>query len=250
MMKWMFEKGGTLLELTVVLLILVALAGITIPYVAGTGQMARCQATDATMLAVKEAIMGGASGPGYYGDMLGDYPKTNKTSNDYNLKFLFEKPSGWNNFNPKTAVGWRGPYLQNGRVPPSGLDASFDSHNMSTPKAFDPNDGTTFSLKVHDLIMATNNSQIMDAWGRPIILQIPCKKETTTSCALQYDYARLVSAGPGSGIQPGDAIIDTQIFYVATGTPLPDASDRGDDRVLYLKKPDPYPSGNTPCNQL
>lgn len=29
----------------------------------------------------------------------------------YDLCYLFEKPGGWDQFNPKTAVGWRGSYL-------------------------------------------------------------------------------------------------------------------------------------------
>lgn len=262
MMSKFFEKGITLLELTIVLLILVALAGVTIPYVAGTGQMAMCQATDASMQAIKRAIMGGPSGPGFYGDMLGYYPKKTKSlTADFNLHYLLSKPTdtSWGSmatYNPKTAVGWRGPYLQGGRMSPSNLDASFDKDNSLTPpKAFDPTDAATFSLKVHDSVIATtNHPQIMDAWNRPIILQVPCEKATASAstCTPKPDYARLVSAGPGSGINPGDASINTLIVYTkSAATPPPwSASDRGDDRVLYLKQPDPYPKGNTPCNQL
>ncbi len=244
-----FEKGMTLLELTIVLLVLVALAGLTIPYVSGTGQMARCQATDATMQAIKEAIMGGASGPGFYGDLLGQYPagskqNTSYTGNDINLTYLLSKPAWAQKYNPKTAVGWRGPYVQNGRMPPSGLDASFNPTN-----AFDSTVSATFNNKVHESV--TTTPQIMDTWNRPIVLQVPCEKanSASTTCTLKPEFARLVSAGPGSGIKPGDAKIDTHIVYDVTATPVPDASDRGDDRVLYLQRPDPYPQGNTPCQQ-
>ncbi len=251
-MNRIFEKGVTLLELTVVLLILVALAGVTVPYVAGTGQMARCQATDATLLAVKQAIMGGAGGPGFYGDLLGQYPAGSKqnasyTGNDINLTYLLTQPAAWaKKYNPKTGVGWREPYVQNGRIPPTGLDdISFNPTN-----AFDSTNSATFNNKVHESV--TTTPQIMDAWNRPIVLQVPCKKASTNAptCTLQYDYARLVSAGPGFGIKPGDAKIDTSIVYDVTVTSVPDASDRGDDRVLYLQRPDPYQQGNTPCDQL
>ncbi len=253
-MNRIFEKGVTLLELTVVLLVLVALAGLVVPYVGGTGQMARCQATDATMIAVKEAVMGGASGSGFYGDLLGQYPAGTKqipsgNGSDFNLKYLFEKPSWAQAFNIKTAVGWRNPYLQNGRIAPTGLDSSFTPTN-----AFNKGTSSTFGNKVHESI--STGAQVMDAWNRPIVLQVPCEKATAsaTTCTLNFDYARLVSAGPGSGIQPGDAAIDTKIAYDGSNTTevlnVRDAGNRGDDRVLYLQRPDPYVAGNTPCNQL
>jgi len=232
MMSNVFEKGITLLELTVVLLVLVALAGLTIPYVAGTGQMARCQATDATLQEIKRAIMGGPSGPGFYGDLLGYYPKkTKSTAADYNLHFLLSQPTdaSWgsmNKYNRKTAVGWRGPYLQGGRT--TGANAFNDVFNSTT----------NLTGKVH--VDVSNSTQIMDTWDRPVILQVPYD---TSVSNYNLKYARLVSAGP-------DGVIDTKIAYDGTGGALPDASDRNDDRVLYLKKPDPYPAGNTPCNQL
>ncbi|PKM09905.1 MAG: hypothetical protein CVV06_18465 [Gammaproteobacteria bacterium HGW-Gammaproteobacteria-10] len=60
------QKGFTLLELAVVLLVLVVLAGLAMPYIGGTGRMAMCRATDATLQTVKQAIMGGAVGSGSY----------------------------------------------------------------------------------------------------------------------------------------------------------------------------------------
>ena len=225
------EKGMTLIELTVVLLVLIALAGVAIPYVSGTGRMAMCQATDATMQAVKEAIMGGGAGAGFYGDTLGDFPKQTKAGTNYNLKYLFIQPdvapAGWSQYNPKTAVGWRGPYFMAGRIPDSGIDGSFSSVYHPT---------TNTSGKVHSDINDSANAQVMDAWNRPIVLQIPYSIGVP-----QLNSARLVSAGPGSGINPGDAQIDTAIHNNL------DASDRGDDRVLYLKNPDPLAQGNIPC---
>jgi hypothetical protein len=78
----------------------------------------------------------------------------------------------------------------------------------------------------------------MDAWGRPIILQVPYS--TIAPVGYSLDNARLVSAGPGNGIGSGNAVINTTIHNNLN------ASDRGDDRVLYLKNPDP--SNNIPCS--
>lgn len=231
----------TLLELTVVLLILITLAGLTMPYVGGTGRMAMCRATDATLLIIKEAIIGGASGPGFYGDTLGYYPKDTKDNDltNINLTNLFAKPSGFNEYNPKTAVGWRGPYLQSGAVAPIGLDSSFSN-------VFDS--GTNTSGTVHVAINDADANQVLDAWHRPIILQIPL--DSNNGYAPNFDYARLVSAGPGSGLEAGNATIDTKIAYDSSVNVLPEAGDRNDDRVLYLRMSDPYADGNIPCDQL
>ncbi len=224
------QKGTTLLELTVVLLVLVALAGVAIPYVGGTGRMALCQATDASMQAIKSAIMGSGANAGFYMDSLGYYPKATKSATaDYNLRYLYES-SGWPAYNPQTAVGWRGPYLMSGAPVPAGLDDSFKN-------VYDPADATTYGYTVHIDITADNGSHVLDAWGRPIIIQVPYK--STAPAGYQLEYARLVSAGPGSGIGAANAVIDTTIHDNN------EASNRGDDRVLYLKMPDP--GVNEPC---
>lgn len=250
------QQGMTLLELSVVLLVLTALAGLAVPYVGGIGSTAMCQTTDATMQAVKEAIMGGKGGAGFYGDMLGQLPHDRYFATGYGLNYLFTRDDGldndgdsnppssdgktnvdpddeWRAYNAKTGVGWRGPYLQSGGVLSSesivSLDNSFDSYNATT----NPNG------KAHINHRSATVTQVFDAWRRPIILQVPatCSMSTDPS-----DCARLVSAGSGSGLAPGDAIIDTSITDEA-------ASSRNDDRVLFLKIPDPRAGANIPCDE-
>lgn len=231
------EKGMTLLELTVVLLVLIALASLAIPYVSGTSRMAPCQTTDATLQAVKKAIMGGSIGAGFYSNTLGYYPKATKsTTADFNLFYLLTNPGtppAWNNYNPKTGVGWNGPYLAGGIVPDSRIDSSFAS---VIGEVYNP--ATNTSGKVHTIINNSTNQQTMDAWFRPIVIQVPYD---TVSSTYQLDNARIVSAGLGLGMKAGDATINTAIHN------NPTASDRGDDRVLFLFKPDPFPAGNLPC---
>lgn len=261
-MENMFRQHGfTLLELTVVLLILLGLAGLAVPYIDNTGSKAMCQTTDATMQSVKEAIMGGAAGTGFYTDTLGLLPAVERGGNRYSLHFLFSPrdvdatASAWAAFNPKTAVGWRGPYLTTGAsldtttlgALDSSFGAEFDSGNPATDAyvhvdivSYDGADADTTATDVE----AAKLIHVMDGWHRPIVLQVPY--DTSTS-QFKLDYARLVSAGPGNGLNPGDARIDTKIQYDSSVTPLPNAVDRGDDRVLYLKYPDPKPGGNEPC---
>ena len=234
------QNGMTLIELTVVFVILVAMAGLAMPAIRGTHDMAMCQATDATLQAVKQAIMGGAAGTGYYADTLGEYPKTTQglTTADYSLDYLFNTPGHWNKYNPKTGVGWRGPYLQGGGL--LGTERAAALHNSFG--AYDA--ATNPDGKAHIDHRVTTITQVFDAWGRPIILQIPYDTATTHPTP-QPEYARLVSAGPTLSL----AVIDTKIQYDSSVDPLPNAADRKNDRVLYLKMPDPLPGGNKPCNE-
>jgi len=171
---------------------------------------------------------------------LGYYPKDTRDNDltNINLTFLFSNPSGFGAYNADTAIGWRGPYLTNGSPAPFGLDSSFSA-------VFDS--ATAASGTVHSAI-AGGSIQVLDAWGRPVVLQIPL--DSNNSYQPGFDYARLVSAGPGNGIEPGDAAIDTQIAYNGSSGGLPDASDRNDDRILYLRSADPFIPGNIPCDEI
>lgn len=92
---------------------------------------------------------------------------------------------------------------------PDNLDDSFiNIYNPSTAPA----------NVVHINIQTDTGSHVLDAWGRPIILQIPYD---TGSTSYQLDYARLVSAGSGTGLGAGNGSIDTTIHNNL------DASDRG-----------------------
>lgn len=210
----MFDKkqnGVTLIELTVVLLILVALAGLVSPYVGGTGQKAMCEATDVSMQNIKKVIM-----ENYYVDTLGKYPKKPNdgtictTDTCYNLTCLFEK-CGWNDFDPVTNVGFRkGGYVQNGLQ----LSAT-DVDQLSNTFKNDTN-----GIYVNDYIK-TNDTVILDAWGNPIVIQ-----------KINNNF-RLLSAG----------------FNNTIDTLLSDAIHKDDDRVLYLNIPTPAGEQNTPCEQ-
>ena len=225
------QTGVTLIELTVVLIMLVALAGVAVPYISGTGSTALCNATDVTMQNIKKVIM-----ERYYLDTLGYFPKNTKAGNDYSLKYLFTKPNEWNLFNPETQTGWRGNYLQGGITLTKdqyysivNLNGSFKDATATTPHVnTNPIDADTG---------INGDIVVLDGWGRPIIIQVD----------IANNIAKLVSAGSGTGSGIGEAIIETP---VTTATPANGyRAANSDDRILYLNAPTPAADVNPPCDQ-
>ena len=231
------QKGMTLIELTVVLLILVALAGLALPYVSGTSRKALCDATDVSMMNIKQVIM-----QRYYLDTLGNFPQdleglsSNTDSELYNLHFLFSQSSlgvdgiphntddrGHKVFDPDSAIGWHGAYLQNGQE----LKANMTTGNFN-------NSSYTAPLK-------KDHSVVIDSWGRPFILQVVTKSNCLSNWGItttDAHCARLVSAGPESGLGLENGSIDTAIAGLKSG----------DDRVLYLNVPTPASDINESCS--
>ena len=219
------QRGMTLVELAVVLLVLIGLAGIAMPYLSGKSFAVACQTTDASLAAIRDAIVGGGAAPGYLGD-VGDLPRhpTAPAGAGHRLHYLFADwdvsdpdclpPNDPGNagcdrhraFNPVTRRGWHGPYLLNGST---------------------LNDATG-EMGIRDMFLARG----------VILLQIPCiDANANQACdageARLADYARVVSMGPDGARDTSEADLD--------------AANRGDDRVLFLSRPDPRPAGNEAC---
>jgi len=241
-MKGNNQKGVTLLELTVVLLILIALAGLAIPYIGGTSRKVLCDATDVSMANIKKAIM-----DRYYLDTLGRFPQdldgltANATfaSRDYNLHYLFsDRNIGGGrihkSFDPDSATGWRsGGYLQSGFVLENDLTDNFSLSTFTDPL-------------LADHIVA------MDSWGRPIVIQVVtnanCIDSNEWGITTNEDFcARLVSAGSGSGVGLANGDIDTRILDNSATTTVKEQHRQNDDRILYLNVPTPAVDINPSC---
>jgi hypothetical protein len=140
---------------------------------------------------LREAIIGAPDRPGYWQDMRRLPVKMREL-------YIQDAQSG---FDKNTKLGWRGPYV-------TSTDARYGS--------FDPAYGLP------------DDPAAQDAWGRPVVIQIPNDASLTTDDE-RSRHARLISAGP-------DGIIQTPISDIY---PLP--ADRGDDVVLFLRKADAAP---------
>ncbi len=257
----MKQQGMTLLELTVVLLILLALAGLAIPYVGGTSNETMCKTNDVSMVNIKKAIM-----EGYYLDTLGKFPQdldgltpnSTFTSRDYNLHYLFSDTNPLDTsrthkaYNPSNNTGWRtGGYLQNGMQIDVSSEMSLSLKNDLKTVLQQP---TILDTDLSKYIFT------MDGWGRPFVLQAmeaknsscpePIKSASINNkccwdvLTTEAVCARILSAGKENGVGLLATLEDSQWFE----TSLTESRD-GDDRVLYLNIPTPPGDVNEDCSR-
>lgn len=276
-------RGVTLIELAVVLLILIALAGMLIPYVQNTGGGAQCVATDASLVAIRDAIMGTGGQPGYLSDM-GGFPKhpgvSTTAASPYSLHYLF---SDWNanadpspntclsstsgsndsncqhlpHFNPNTQRGWRGPYLSN------GLTCGSLTQNYVAPNP--PEQSPIYmvcKIGAPEHYAQCGDSSCVGSCSPTGLCQTGSASSNTKDMYSGIGVALDAFSVMGPiGAQPARSPIqlfqDSQghHYLVSAGpdglTQLSNRSDpnatlRGDDRVLYLDGSDPW--GNQPCH--
>ena len=106
-----FKSGFSLMELVVVVALLAIVAGMACPLLGSAREEAEKTAAKATMSAIREAILGNATMPGYLADMKyapGFQPSQLKMRDLLNPSHL-----SVTNFDRVTERGWRGPYLRN-----------------------------------------------------------------------------------------------------------------------------------------
>lgn len=210
----MRRPGFTLIEIVIVLVILIVLAGLIVPVVDGLADRSKDTATRASLERSREVLMSR-----YWPEMNGvfagvsGYPQPNPAApNGRNLHpqlhFLFVNPGA--SYDPVTRRGWSGPYLQDGsaRYPGAAVE--------------DPASLASFTNADYGL---TGDVMVPDGWGRPIVIQLP----TAGTAEQNAQHARLISAGP-------DGVISTP-----AGPFFPNKSDCGDDIVLYLRTADLRP---------
>ena len=230
-MRLRCRRGLTLLELLIVMTILVALGTLIVPTMGYLGRRSQALAARENLYRLQELIVnrywadmgelprpavddqGVVIDPPGGGDVRVDHPQ---------LRYLFVNPDRAADADdpfpfersPRLLSGrtWQGPYLSHSGARYQVTDAEAN--------------GTGFTRDYGE----TGDPAVLDAWGRPIVLQLPegvpgdFPPEMTEAeqRRIRRLHARLVSAGPGGRLNtPRDVLMPTEI-------------ERGDDVVLFL----------------
>ncbi len=218
--------GLTLLELLIVLTILVALSTLIVPTMGYLGRRSQRLAARENLYRLQNLIVNR-----YWNDM-GDLPRPTLDLDGQvlepdrldhpQLRYLFVNPDRaadpddpfFFDKSPNMLSGraWQGPYI---------------SH---TGARYAVNPTLGFDM----LYGLDGDPVVLDAWGRPIVLQLPTEvpvglnpgDDQLQILRIQRLHARLVSAGPNGRI-------DTPLELL-----MPPAVDRGDDIVVFLFRHD------------
>ena len=219
------RAGLTLLELVTVIAILAIVAGFIVPTAAFLRKKGQFTAAQASLTTIRDAIMGTQDKPGFYLD-------TGRLPN--NIAELFIQPSDLQAFNRDTGLGWRGPYLISaGGTYPDPTSAKAIQQGFLqyiAPSGSYPGNG--YGSK--------GDPAVLDPWGNPIIIQFPYNTSHPTTGAQDYQFARLISAGPNGVIDTSPTA--TYLNPVSSlYDPYAQQSARGDDIVLYINHSDSDP---------
>ncbi len=148
----------TLMELMAVLVILIALAGIVVPWIDGATEDAQAAVTRSNLHALQTVIMGR-----YRLDMDKQLPRPGSAaiagrSAKPQLRYLFINPATelmGSTYNPDVKVGWNGPYLAaSGALykldPARGFTTDYGLDDPNNAKKQDPT--------------------VLDGWNHPIVI--------------------------------------------------------------------------------
>lgn len=195
-----YRAGLTLVELVVVMVILVALAGIALPLVGTVSDQARIDATNASLHRLQNVILnqyvpdmkgadiwaGLAASPVYNPDGLPRYASTAFSTgvSPPQLEYLFVNPAyesssargaTLNSYNSVTRLGWKGPYLTSGLGTYPGANALAASAGFTSAYG------------------ATGDQTVLDGWGNPIVI-VPALDSAGN------EYHILLSTGSGGSL--------------------------------------------------
>jgi prepilin-type N-terminal cleavage/methylation domain-containing protein len=224
----MTRRGLTLLELLVVLTILVSLATLIVPMIGSFGRLSQQMGARENLLRLQELLVN------QYKANMGELPRPNLAvsatrKNHPQLRYLFVNPDTEDLTVSSTVTllngrVWRGPYLLHKGAKYQILA---DADPTKDPKFTDAY-GLGDVVDASGTITTPGDPTVLDAWGRPIVIQEPCVAGDFNPTAEEKTYTRLVSAGPNGKLDTPETVL------------MPTKIQRSDDVVVYLYRADAY----------
>jgi prepilin-type N-terminal cleavage/methylation domain-containing protein len=250
-MRFENRRGLTLLELLVVLTILASLATLVVPMIGQFGSQSQAGATWESMIRLQDLIVnhymadmhdstgnGELPRPGY----AGLNPATGSTArqNHPQIRYLFINPGPWWNDSVTVDPMAETPFPSANTITlsPQHWNGPYVTHQGARYKVMDPTQqaagATSDQYGVADVVDSTGaittpgDPTVLDAWGRPVVVQVPNTSGGSTPSATDLMYARLVSAGPNGTLDTSESV------------QMPTTAQRGDDVIMFLFVPDQY----------
>jgi len=203
-----------------VLLILIALATIIVPTIGTFGSKSQHVTTRENLLRLQELL-----DDRYLADM-NELPRPSDLvgppvrQNHPQLRYLFVNPDTEDITKTPGATllsvrKWNGPYVKHGGA----------RYQIDAAKNF------TEAYGLGDAVgppVVRGDPAVLDAWGRPIVIQEPDVSGGYAPTAEERTYTRLVSAGP-------DGVIDTPLTVL-----MPTDVQRDDDILVFLFRHDEF----------
>ena len=186
------RKAVTLTELVVVLVILIALAGVVLPRLLSTDDTARGTVAETSAVTVRDAVMQ------FWSDCKYAYPTAPVLDQRIQMGHLFDIPTigSFTIYDPNVALGWNGPYLESDGRP----------YVVDTASGFTMTygDGSQFAVRDTFINQDLDGDGAAES-GSPFVIQEPTLAALATT-ATPYTVGdlrevRVVSAGPNGVLE-------------------------------------------------
>jgi prepilin-type N-terminal cleavage/methylation domain-containing protein len=213
------RRGFSLVEMLVVVVVLATLAALVTPNFLGAIDEGQLTATTASLKSSRDAALS------YEKDTFERLESPHA---------LFVKPESIDTWTSPGVPGWNGPYL---------ITAPGTYPALSSDLAIEGGFDATYGLE--------GEFFGLDAYARPIVLQIPDLDGDVTPSIEEHTYARWISAGPNGVIETPRT--NAEVLPLPPQDPLPPVPSAvpdarypskvqcNDDLVLYLKVADLRP---------
>lgn len=272
--------GFTLIELVIVVCILSIIAAIAVQHLTGISDKAKMTAAESDLLAIRDALAGSETSPGYLDDMgavPGFSPANIRVANLMMATNLYglsgvnvagasraedcASPNEFMTWSTAGNRGWRGPYLRDSSGWfPKKTDRRENDDRTYAERGFFPPLVNAYNAIPGDYVRGEKGCSVYgfpgepsvdDPWGNPYVIQVPPPQAFTNAPTVtateRFRFARIVSAGP-------DGILATPCFpermnlssdemralRLAGMSVDGSCAARGDDLVLFIQRPDIY----------